>query len=228
MNVFAAVSPQFPSMAIKTYASQRVWRNSSRSEIKFSPLDRRSASKLWHDARRFERQTMHTRIDAFGKRHHQGRLGRMGLMVLHTLIYDFLNFKSGRLDPSYQAIAHKACISVRSVARGLAKLRDAGVLNWVRRCTGSMDGDRYVLDQDTNAYGIAAPGCWRGYRPAPEPPPPDPASWGAAPPLPSAIGLAAAELAAGGIAAAMRHLESDPGDALAAALGKLGRRRGIS
>jgi hypothetical protein len=36
-----------------------------------------------------------------------GAVGHTGLLVLHTLIFDFLNFSTGRLDPSYAAIARK-------------------------------------------------------------------------------------------------------------------------
>jgi hypothetical protein len=39
---------------------------------------------------------------------HEGALGhsRSVLQVLHTLIFDFLNYQSGRLDPSHAPIAH--------------------------------------------------------------------------------------------------------------------------
>jgi hypothetical protein len=30
------------------------------------------------------------------------------LQVLHALIFDFLNYRTGQLDPSYEAIARKA------------------------------------------------------------------------------------------------------------------------
>jgi hypothetical protein len=39
--------------------------------------------------------------------------------VLESLIFDFLNFKTGRLNPGQAAIARTANISKRSVARGL-------------------------------------------------------------------------------------------------------------
>ena len=38
------------------------------------------------------------------------------LAVLHALIFDFLNHRTGRLDPSYAAIAAKAGVCVRTVA----------------------------------------------------------------------------------------------------------------
>ena len=76
-------APQFPHLAQKTYAAHPVWKDSARAEVKFSPLggnrkeSRRAAADIFFHARRFERQTARTRIDAFGRRHSQGKLGRM-------------------------------------------------------------------------------------------------------------------------------------------------------
>jgi hypothetical protein len=53
--------------------------------------------------------------------------------VLHALVFDFLNFATGRLDPSYVAIARKTNVCERTVATALARLRELGILNWVRR-----------------------------------------------------------------------------------------------
>src|SRR5882724_8531544 len=128
MRPIAYALPSLPGFAgLKTYAAWPVWRDSTTQEVKFQAMPKRQAVKLFHQARRFERQTRQpSRQD--------GALGRNGLLVLHALLFDFLNYASGRLDPSYDAIARKACISVRSVARGLVSLRAAGVLNWLRRC----------------------------------------------------------------------------------------------
>ena len=64
-------------------------------------MPKRQAVRLYHDARRFERQTRQP-----GRQ--DGALGRNGLAVLHALLFDFLNYASGRLDPSYARIAEKA------------------------------------------------------------------------------------------------------------------------
>jgi len=70
-----------------------------------------------------------------------GAIGRNSLAVARALIYGFLNWKTGRLDPSHQEIAKRANIAPRSVARGLDALRRAGVVEWVRRCVETTDGD---------------------------------------------------------------------------------------
>jgi hypothetical protein len=104
----------------KTYAAWPVWHDSARAEVKFHPLPKKQAVRIWHDARRFERQTRQA-----GRQ--DGALGRNGLAVLHALIFDFLNYASGRLDPGEAAIARMANISKRSVARGKAALQRCGV-----------------------------------------------------------------------------------------------------
>ena len=80
---------------------------------------------------------------------------------------------------------------MRTVASALQRLRELGILNWVRRCAESWRDGRFVLEQETNAYAVLPETQWRGYRPPPEPPAaPGP---GATPPLPSALAQAALE-----------------------------------
>ena len=193
-------------------AAWPVWRDSTTAEVKFAPLPRKKAAKLYHEARRFERMTREK-----GKQ--DGALGRNGLKVLETLIFDFLNFVSGRLDPSIESIAAKAGIGKRSASRGLAALKEHGLLNWVRRCAKDWEGGRFVLRQLSNAYAILPVSQWFGYVPAPEPSAPYPEAWGAVPPLPSCLEEASG---ATGHAARIRALALDPRDDLAAALARLG------
>jgi len=132
----------------KTYAAWPVWSGSTTAEIKFQPMPKKAATRLFHRARDFDRQTK-----VKGK--HGGALGHTALQVLHTLLFDFLNYTSGRLDPSYAAIARKANVCQRAVATALAKLRAYGVLNWVRRCAeGRREDGRFMLQQETNAYAV--------------------------------------------------------------------------
>ncbi len=201
----------------KTYAAWPVWKDSARAEVKFQPMPRRRAARLYHDARRFERQTR-----APGRQ--DGAIGRNGLAILHALIFDCLNYVSGRLDPSYATIARLANISVRSVARGLAKLKAAGVLNWVRRCIERVLDGRFTLEQETNAYAVLPASQWRGYAPPPPPPPPAPGTWGDHPALPDMLTQAVAEQKCGGSPQnVLSLLEADPTDALALSLARLGR-----
>ncbi len=198
----------------KTYAPSPIWSHSTTAELRFQPMKKKQAAKLWHEARRFERSTRQP-----GRQ--DGALGRNGLAVLYALLFDFLNYASGRLDPAIDTIAQAANISPRSAARGLANLKAAGVLNWARRCIADIgEAGRIVFRQLSNAYAVLPVSQWFGHRPRPEAPPPEAGTWGDHPPLPPLIEQAAE---AEGIGAQIRTLELDPADELAAALARLGR-----
>jgi len=217
MRLPEQLSIALPRVAgLKTCAAWPVWKDSARTEVKFQPLPKKRAVRLYHEARRFERQTR-------TPGHQDGAIGRNGLALLHALIFDCLNYASGRLDPSYETLARLANISVRSVARGLAKLKAAGVLNWVRRCVESFKEGRFTLEQETNAYAVLPAAQWRGYSPPPPAPPPDRGTWGDHPPLPSQLAQAAEAIHEGRArASVLALLRGDPGDSLALALARLG------
>jgi hypothetical protein len=205
--------------SVQTYAPSPVWSGSTTAGIRFQPMPKKAAVRLWHRAREFDRQTREPR-----SRRHGGKVGHAGLQVLHALIFDFLNFATGRLDPSYAAIARKANVCERTVATAIKRLRDLGILNWVRRCAESWRDGRFVLEQDTNAYAVLPETGWRGYRPPLDPPGPARGTWGDHPPLPSVLEQVAAERQAGGtLAGAAQILATDPSDRLAAALARLAR-----
>ncbi len=88
------------------------WAGSTTAAVRFAAMPKRAAVKLWHRARGFDRATHEP-----GR--HGGAVGHAALQVLHALIFDFLNHRTGRLDPSYTAIAGKAGVCVRTVASAL-------------------------------------------------------------------------------------------------------------
>jgi Helix-turn-helix domain len=197
-----------------THAPFPVWSGSTTSPARFVAMPKKAAVRLWHRARDFDRGTHQS-----GR--HGGAVGPTALQVLHALIFDFLNHRTGRLDPSYAAIAHKAGVCVRTVATALARLRELGILNWVRRCAESWREGRFVLEQETNAYAVLPDSQWRGgYRPPQEPPAPASGTWGEAAPMPDAVTLATLE---GDMMGKVLALASDPKDRLARALASLGR-----
>ena len=207
------LSLPLPGLGAASRALWPVWRDSTRKEVRFQPLPKRQAVKLYHHARRLERQTR-------ARNRQDGAIGRNGLLALHALLFDFMHYASGRLDPSIKAIARAANISESSVKRGLVKLKAAGVVTWLRRCAEDWIGGRFVLRQQTNAYGVLPASQWRGYEPPAAPPAPFAGSWGDHPPLPDPLACACQEVS---VAAMSRALSSDPHDGLAAALGRLGR-----
>src|SRR5208282_2398475 len=95
-------------------------------EVLFVPLSLKQAARRWQKARRFDRQT-----HLPGK--HGGVIGRTGLAVLYTLLFDFLDYATGRLDPSLDAIAAKSGVCRRAVVDALRCLKQLGLLHWQRR-----------------------------------------------------------------------------------------------
>jgi hypothetical protein len=218
MRQLAYCLPTLPGFAgPKTYAAWPVWSGSTTKPIRFQPIGKKKATKLWHRARDFDRCTHQA-----GK--HGGAVGHAALQVLHALIFDFMNYKTGQLDPSYERIAEKANVCVRTVATAIKRLRELGILNWVRRCAESWQDGRFVLEQETNAYAVLPPTQWRGYRPPADPPAPAAGTWGDHPPLPSQIDLAIEESRYGSsLRTQIGILDADQGNALTAALARLGR-----
>jgi hypothetical protein len=141
-------------------------------------MTRKQARGLWHEARRWERQTRRP-----GRQ--DGKLGRNGLAVLYVLLFEFMNWRSGALYPSQAAIAEKAAISESSVGRGLAKLKAAGVVNWLRRCAEvAQAAGGFLMRQISNAYAVLPSSQWKGYRAlnAPSASRPEAGTWGDHPP----------------------------------------------
>jgi hypothetical protein len=202
----------------QTHAPYPVWSGSTTKPVQFTPLPKKAAMRLWRYAQELDRQTKE-------KGRHGGAIGHTGLKVLHTLIFDFLNFASGRLDPSYAAIARKANLCESAVASALKRLHAAGILGWVRRCREGWTDGRYWREQLTNAYALLPSTGWRGFRPPhDEPPPPHPDTWGKPPAMPSILAAAAVERRAGGtLKAAIQVLEQGAVNGLEAALARLGR-----
>jgi hypothetical protein len=198
-----------------TRAQWPVWANSTPLPVQFTPMPKRAAVKLWHRARDFDRST-HT------PGNHGGAVGHSAMLVLHSLIFDFMNFKTGRLDPSYAAIARKSGVCERAVASAIQRLRGLGILAWIRRCNEGWRDGRYVREQQTNAYAVLPTG-WKGYTPPPEASAPMAGTWGEPPRMPSVLEAAAIERRAGGtMRDVIRVLDCGPAKGIEAALARLG------
>src|SRR4051794_36719889 len=211
MRSISAILPGFH----QTRAPWPVWGGSVAGPVRFAALSRKEAAKLWHKARRWDRETRQPD-------RHGGIIGRTALAVLYTLAFDFLNYRTGRCDPSLDMIAHKAGCCRRAVVDALVRLRDLGLLVWQRRCEETRDAKgRFRLRQRTNAYGLLPPSQWQSYRDN-DPPPPDPATLGTPERVPDPIEAAVAEITSGQRKTAVAALEADPGDRLALALALAG------
>src|SRR5437764_1073595 len=73
-----------------SYAPWRVWSESTTKDTRFVPMPKKAAIRIYHKAMNWNRS---------GKLagRHGGLIGSHVLIVLHTLIFDFLNHATGRL-----------------------------------------------------------------------------------------------------------------------------------
>jgi hypothetical protein len=146
-------------------------------------MSRAVRARRYANAERFDRATKQP-----GR--HGGAIGHTALKVYHTLLFGFFNLKTGRLDPSYDAIARRANLCRKAVWAALRRLKAHGLLAWIRRCGDGQDGaGRFVLRQETNAYQVQPEESWQGFVPAPEDPStPEPGTWGAPEPVLDGLG----------------------------------------
>jgi hypothetical protein len=212
--------PAFPGFEPrKTRAAWSVWTGSTTDNVKWPKVIKEAVIRWYHKAR--EWNAAKNIAGRYG-----GDLGSSCLRVLESLIFDFQNYRTGRLDPSYEAIAAKTGLGRSTVAEALARLRQLGLIHWQRRCahhTNSETG-RFELKQITNAYALLPPSQWHGYEAAPEAPPPDPGTWGDHPPLPDQITQAVDDRRHGAsLENALTVLEQDENDDTALALARLFR-----
>jgi AraC-like DNA-binding protein len=152
----------------------RVWANSRAQDVRYIPMPRVQAARLYHRA--VKRIILLEHIRAWAKPNRRSSPRHTVERVLRALLFDFLNYATGRLDPSYAAIAQRAGCSLRTAKRAVAYLARIKILSWLRRCHVAPGKDgRYELVQDTNAYWFNSPGQWSPANEAdpPSPPPRD-------------------------------------------------------
>ena len=76
----------------------------------------------------------------------QGALKQTGIAVFRALLFRRWNHYTGQCNPSYVTIANDAGVSVRSVARAVARLRQAGLLHWLASfAAGKRSSNRYRI-----------------------------------------------------------------------------------
>lgn len=116
---------------------------------------------MWLRHNRFSRGENNAWMTAAEKLEHEtklpgkrnGALGYIGLKVLRFLLR-LRGKKDGRLDPSIAWIAGQVRHARSAVAKALARLKDAGFLEWMRRSAPvevPEPGGQYV-EQISNAY----------------------------------------------------------------------------
>lgn len=227
MRQLAYALPQLPGLPIrsKTYAAWPVWSGSTTDNIKW-PQVIKEAVHDWY--RKAEDWNARKEI----AQRYGGTLGSSAMRVFECLVFKFQNYDSqgpnaGRLDPSYEGIAAETGLGRSTVAVALRRLKQFGLVHWQQRSCHHWNNGRFELKQITNAYMLLPPTQWlrRVIDLPSEPPPPDPETWGAIPPLPDVMTQALEEERQGGSRkTAIALLEQDDNEPNALALAGLFRR----
>ena len=98
-----------------TKAPFPVWRGSTAKEVRFAPMPKKQAVKLYCKAERFDRQTRPPGCQ-------DGAIGQAGLRALRALLFEFLNYASGAALP----VLCRDCLGGRHErVEGLARPRRA-------------------------------------------------------------------------------------------------------
>lgn len=149
-------------------SGEPVWRNSyyegqieGRIWRPFEGGNRRGAKRrigaVLKSARELEKRTrLQRQAELPGARN--GVLGQIALDVLDALYNRFLDYRTGRLDPSVATISAAVGHSYDAVHRALKKLRAHGFLHWVRRSRPTdNEGAGPQVEQISNAYVLLVP-----------------------------------------------------------------------
>lgn len=127
------------------HREREVWRPIAGGDSKSA---RRWIAALLQAAEQFDRQNK-----ADGKRN--GALGHIALEVLRELTR-MVDYKTGRLDPAIATLQARTRRSRAAVVSALARLKQHGFLQWIRRTetTDNEGGYGPQVKQITNAYGF--------------------------------------------------------------------------
>jgi hypothetical protein len=122
----------------------------------FRSITSQLGAKILRAAERFARVSMSTRC----KGQRRGQLTDIDVQILEALIFHFMDWKTGRLEPTYAAIGKKTGRGRATIALALQRLEDAGILERMRRFKRIEGADGKMepqVEQAPNAYRVALP-----------------------------------------------------------------------
>jgi Helix-turn-helix domain len=160
----------------KTYAATPMWAASRLAPMDWQPLastwdESARIKQHWQNcARALDAQTRKPRRGGFTTKARHDRRGRAGdsrgvIGHAYLRVYDALcdhhNNKSGELYPGFDAIAERAGVCARTVARAIKWLEALGMIKKTRRCERAPEGAPFRMWQITNGYELRAPKYWK-------------------------------------------------------------------
>ncbi|MEG8052691.1 hypothetical protein QP185_04545 [Sphingomonas aerolata] len=119
--------------------------------------------RYWRPFNKAERNARMRAAEVYDRKHkiagkRNGPLGAIGVDVLRELMR-MIDFKTGRLEPAIATLAERLRRSRGAIVSALARLKDHGFLNWIRRFEPIEDPDAFgpQVKQVTNAYWFGLP-----------------------------------------------------------------------
>ena len=117
---------------------------------------RRYAGAVLKSAKELERKTLRAR-QKLSPGCRNGALGSIAIEVLEALYLNFVDYKSGQLEPAIATIAETIGRSYSAVHAALKRLRNARFLHWIRRSRPIENATGPQVEQITNAYALDVP-----------------------------------------------------------------------
>lgn len=143
----------------KRRTHQRLRRNSQPyddGEGFYRPITSQLASKIMRGAERFAKAAMRARM----KGARRGILTDIDLQILEALVFRFMDWRSGRLEPTYAMIAAETGRARATIAASLERLEAAGFIERMRRfrVVEEAEGQKAPqVEQAPNAYRVSLP-----------------------------------------------------------------------
>ena len=97
---------------------------------------------------------------------HGGCLKDSGLQLLRALLFQFLDCRTGRLDPSLDTLARATGHCRATIVAALRRLRQAGFVTWVQRVALVRIDGQLRPQQVTNGYAIGTGHAPTGFMPS--------------------------------------------------------------
>ena len=159
---FAAAGAQLEAkqaQKAKRHTDQPLRRNSKPYDAGwgfYRPITSTLASKIMRGAERFAKAAMRARL----KGARRGILTDIDLQILEALVFRFMDWRSGRLEPSYAMITAETGRAKATIAASLARLEGLGFIERMRRfrVVEEAQGQKAPqVEQAPNAYRVSLP-----------------------------------------------------------------------
>lgn len=117
---------------------------------------RRYAGAVLKSAKELERKTLRAR-QKLSPGCRNGALGHVAIEVLEALYLNFVDYRTGQLEPAVATIAQAIGRSYSAVHAALKRLRNARFLHWIRRSKPVENAVGPQVEQISNAYALDVP-----------------------------------------------------------------------